>query len=451
MNNSADLREQRKAKIDEANATVDAAKSDERDLTADEESAIDSLLSDADGLNDDISMADSRESRAVRLENATASLDDVPSTQRTEPGTKPIVRDSEPRISQPGVRLRNFAGDNAELRAHCAGMWIKAAMLGDGDARDWCNNNSHMELRVMTGANNQAGGATVPSDFSDTIINLKESFGVFAREANVIDMTRDVMTIPRRTAGVTGYWVNETDSITASDATFNQVNLTARKLASLTRVSNDLLEDSAVNIGDFLAGEIAFAFASEEDDAGFNGTGASTYGGISGVTGIFDANEAYNGVYTAASGNDTFGEITVADLTGAMGRLPEYAYANAKWFVSQTGFGSMMERLAHTAGGETSQTITQGITRSYFGYPVVISQKLQTSTSDLSEKTMALFGSLNQACTFGRRRDITLVADASRYLENDQTAFRATERIDIVFHEAGDSSTSGAIVGLMGD
>ena len=64
---------------------------------------------------------------------------------------------------------------------------------------------------------------------------------------------------------------------------------------------------------------------------------------------------------------------------------------------------------------------------------------------------MALFGSLNQACTFGRRRDITLVADASRYLENDQTAFRATERIDIVFHEAGDSSTSGAIVGLMGD
>ena len=52
----------------------------------------------------------------------------------------------------------------------------------------------------------------------------------------------------------------------------------------LTKYSNELNEDAVLNIGDDLAGEIAYAFALKEDQCGFLGDGTSTYGGIVGVT-----------------------------------------------------------------------------------------------------------------------------------------------------------------------
>jgi hypothetical protein len=38
-----------------------------------------------------------------------------------------------------------------------------------------------------------------------------------------------------------------------------------------------------INMGDDLAGEIAYAFALKEDQCGFIGDGTSTYGGMQGV------------------------------------------------------------------------------------------------------------------------------------------------------------------------
>ncbi len=62
------------------------------------------------------------------------------------------------------------------------------------------------------------------------------------------------------------------------------MRLTAKKLMVLTKYSNELNEDAVLNIGDDLAGEIAYAFALKEDQCGFLGDGTSTYGGITGVT-----------------------------------------------------------------------------------------------------------------------------------------------------------------------
>jgi hypothetical protein len=43
------------------------------------------------------------------------------------------------------------------------------------------------------------------------------------------------------------------------------------------------LSDSATDVAEFVAGEIAYAFAVKEDDCGYNGEGTSGFGGIAGL------------------------------------------------------------------------------------------------------------------------------------------------------------------------
>jgi HK97 family phage major capsid protein len=107
----------------------------------------------------------------------------------------------------------------------------------------------------------------------------------------------------RRASGVTAYYVGENASITESQKGWDQITLTAKKLACLTRISTELAEDAAINVADDLAREMAYALATAEDTAGWNGDGSSTYAGITGVKTKFVAGVgSYVSAVDAATG-----------------------------------------------------------------------------------------------------------------------------------------------------
>ena len=87
-------------------------------------------------------------------------------------------------------------------------------------------------------------------------------------------MNTDVLNMPRRTGGVSAFFVGEGAPITESTATFDDVILVAKKMAALVRISNELAEDAIISVADWVAGEIAYAFARKEDDCGFLGDGS---------------------------------------------------------------------------------------------------------------------------------------------------------------------------------
>jgi HK97 family phage major capsid protein len=66
---------------------------------------------------------------------------------------------------------------------------------------------------------------------------------------------------------------NQTDEVTASDPTFDGVEVTARTWGVLTRVGRNLLDDAVVSIAEHLAQKFGYAIADKQDQAGFNGTG----------------------------------------------------------------------------------------------------------------------------------------------------------------------------------
>jgi HK97 family phage major capsid protein len=178
------------------------------------------------------------------------------------------------------VRAGRLCAFKTEDAAYRAGLWAKAALFDDVKAEAWCARNGLTLTRASNEATNTAGGALVPDEIMVPIIALRETYGALRATAQVVPMGRDAMSVPRETAGLTVYFLGEATAPTESQMAVDNVGLVAKKLGSLTRVSSELDEDAAIDIGEWLASALGFAFAKKEDECGFNGDGTSTYGGI---------------------------------------------------------------------------------------------------------------------------------------------------------------------------
>ena len=197
----------------------------------------------------------------------------VPIRQAVSDAMNPYVEVREKYIG----KLRAF---RTEEDAYRAGQWARALFLGDQRARSWCRDHG---MRVMVESVFTKGGAIVPDEMEQAIIDLREEYGVIRNLVRVVNMTSDSLTTPRRAGGVTAYAVGETDEITASDKSWDNIELVARKWGCLTRFSTDYADDAIIDVAMDLADEFAYAFANKEDDAAINGDGTSTYHGIVGI------------------------------------------------------------------------------------------------------------------------------------------------------------------------
>lgn len=331
--------------------------------------------------------------------------------------------------------------------AYLSGRFIRAAIERREDDLLWCREHGVQSLAGSTAqssTNNAWGGFLIPDQLANAVINLKEQYGVFGRNAKRWPMSGDTLTIPRRSGGVTTYYANENTDATASRVTFDAVQLTARKLVSLVVYPQELADDAAISLADHLVNELGYAFAKAEDDAGFIGDGTSTYGGIQGITTAIGSAS----VATAATGNVSFETLDLDDFEVAVAKLPEYARARAKWYISSAGFAASMMRLAYAAGGNTTENIAGGMQRTFLGFPVEISQSLNSTLGSDTSKIKALLGDLSLSSAYGDRMGFSVAADRSVYFLADQVAVKATQRFDIVNHDVGTSSVAGPVVAV---
>jgi HK97 family phage major capsid protein len=328
--------------------------------------------------------------------------------------------------------------------AYDTGRWFQAAFCGDEDAIRYCKSRG-IQAALSTGDNTK-GGFLVNESLSNSITELRETYGVFRRESQVLTMGGGSLTIPQLATEVTAYYVGEGVSITPSDVALGSIKLDPKKLATLTVFSSEVDEDAAMSIAEMLARSVAQSFAIAEDQAGFLGDGTSTYGGITGLITALNAGSCYT-----ATSRQTFGALTMADFESIIGQAKEWAGYSPKWYISKAGWASSMQRLANAVGGNDNMSIANGTPASFLGYPVVWSQVLESRLTGTTGGTFCFFGDLRQGTYLGSRRDVRLALDSSRYFEQDSIALRATQRYDIRVHDVGTSTASGGIVrGIFG-
>ena len=405
----------------------------------------DALVAKAERIKAAIAKAEAAEARKAELLKVLHRAAPVETTEMAKPRIEPV--------SYRGFKKGVF--ETPEM-AHRCGQWLKAH-FGDREARRWCSDHLGTEYRDMGGQVNSLGGVLVFEDFSNTIIRLVEQFGVSMNVFQRVTMSSDTLLVPRRLTGVTSYWLGENTSITTSDPTATMVQLVAKKIACATKVSNELLADNAISTAQWLAEEYATSLSSAIDDAAFNGTGTSAFGGIRGLVQIDDGTHTAS-VHSAATSNTTLATLDIDDYLGALAKLPRYAIGTSAWYMHPAVYHNSVQRMMLSsgtqgsgtigalAGGNTAANLAQGTPNTFLGLPVV--WVVRMTSAPTTGQIAAYVGDLSLAGIMAVKSDMQIASSADRYFEVDQTAFRAVQRLDINVHSLGTNSEAGPVVAL---
>jgi HK97 family phage major capsid protein len=332
-----------------------------------------------------------------------------------------------------------------EKTAAIGGAWF-LGINGNEKAARFAEQHGAPIVKGAAESTNSGGGALVPDVLMASIISLRELRGSFRANARIVPMRSDSASTARRTGGLTTFFTAEAAAITESNATWDNVALTAKKLATLTRSSAELDEDAIIDWGNWFLSEISYSFASKEDDCGWNGDGTSAFGGIRGITKLLTDGNHNAGKVAAASTHNTFATVDATDLTNLIAACPAFAMPGAKWFISQFGYAATMIRLAATAGS----IVQTANGPEFWGFPVQKVQVMPATSATQTGNVLIAFGDMSLSSILAERRGVTISRSEGRYFDQNQIGWLGRERIDIVNSDLGDNANSGPLVGLIG-
>ena len=147
------------------------------------------------------------------------------------------------------------------------------------------NKNSYDIQNALKVGTDSEGGYLAPDEFERTLIEALEEENIFRTLAKVITTSSGDRKIPVVASKGTASWVDEEGLIPESDDSFGQVSIGAYKLATMIKISEELLNDSVFNLEAYIAKEFARRIGAKEEEAFFIGDGTGKPTGIFNSTG----------------------------------------------------------------------------------------------------------------------------------------------------------------------
>lgn len=265
------------------------------------------------------------------------------------------------------------------------------------------------------------GGYLVPEEFQWELIKLARERSYLMSKVRNIQMSSNILKLPKEGDLVDVYLVDEATTITESKPTFNQVKLEAVKLAGLTKpISNELLSDTAVDISSILIEQFMYAFARKIEDFIINGDGQQTPKFI----GIMPNVSSH--VVTMASGKTNFTDVTADHLSAMIDELTDDDAENAD-FIFHRKLTTTFRTLKTTTGAYIWAQPTGKTPPTIWDYPIIKSSKMPI-TSAVSTKFL-LFGNLLNYYLGIRKASMALDIDPYNGFANDTVRFRSTIRV----------------------
>ena len=266
----ADAREHRVALVKQMRAHNDKATAEKRDLTSEEDQEYRRMDDEQEKLGDEIK----RHERLLNLETNLDVRDVNPDREdREERGDRADAyfdmaegryvsgTDVEERIKERPTASRSYR--NAfEGYLRCRGM--------AGEMKP----EQRAALNVGTDAE---GGFTVPDEFLRELVIAERDFGIMRQESRIVTTGEDGdFLVPKVATRSTAAWTAEAAAFTESEPTFGQVILKSYKAGAISKVSDEILHDSAFDILAFLALDLGEAVGLLANTAYVTGASGST-------------------------------------------------------------------------------------------------------------------------------------------------------------------------------
>jgi len=260
------------------------------------------------------------------------------------------------------------------------------------------------------------GGFLVPDEYENQLVQALQEANVLRNLCNVINTSHGDRKIPVVASQGSATWMDEEAAFTESDDAFTQVTLSAYKLGTMLKVSDELLNDSYFDLEAYIAAEFARRIGAAEEEAFLTGNGSSKPTGLLHTTG-----GASLGV-TAASAT----AITIDEVLDLYHSLKSAYRKNATFLVNDATIKAI-RKLKDGQGQYLWQPSVQaGTPDTILNRPVATSQYMPTAAA--GEKTI-LFGDFKyywiadrQGRTFKRLNEL--------YAASGQVGFLASQRLD---------------------
>ena len=260
------------------------------------------------------------------------------------------------------------------------------------------------------------GGFLVPDEFEHTLIEALTEENIFRRIATVIKSNSGDRKIPVVASKGTASWIDEEGLYPESDDSFGQISLSAFKLGTLIKVSEELLNDSAFDLEGYIAREFGRRMGSKEEEAFFTGDAVGKPTGILAATG-----GAQVGVTAASATAITADEII--DLYYSL-RVPYRK--NAVWLMSDTTVSALRKLKDGNGQYLWEPSMVAGTPNKILGCEVITSSYMPTAAA--GAKSVA-FGDFTyywiadrQGRTFKRLNEL--------YATTGQVGFLGNQRVD---------------------
>lgn len=314
-----------------------------------------------------------------RGEAVIKKLEEAPAVRRAVPGFVSDLGDKQARRDK-DMALRGWAMGKRATDAHREAAQ-RAGVNINSDT--WVfRRDADVEERANTAGTASAGGYTVPAGFLAELEKKMAYFNPLRNVARVL-RTSGVGDLPMPTVddtSNTGALTAEVATTSATDVTVGEIRLKAYTYRTLALCSNELLQDTGINLEAEINNILAERIGRSEAAAFATGTGSSQPEGV--VTG------SSAGV-TSASAT----AIALSDIVGLMGSL-DWAYqTNAAFMMHQAIWFSILKLVDSQSRPLIADTIN-GNQPKLYGYPVIINNNM-ASTIATTNKTI-LFGDFSK-------------------------------------------------------
>lgn len=278
-------------------------------------------------------------------------------------------------------------------------------------------------------------GILIPVDVRNEVIRIaQDQFGLARRDMLYLPFSGpgNTRTVPALGTSVSVFWTEEGEKKQSTQPKFALVTQTLKKLAAIVPFTEEILEDSAINLTSLIAQLFAEAVAKEEDLQFFAGTGSPW-------TGIL--NNANVNIVTQASGDVS--QITAEDLLDMIDATPTGAEKGAKFYFHRTVL-SVIRKLKDANGQYIFQSPANSLPGSIWDFPYETSDAFPAVGDVSTGEAYVLFGNLKIGAIFGDKQQLRVKlldqatitdVDGSTVInlaEQDMLALRVVERVGYV-------------------
>ena len=290
----------------------------------------------------------------------------------------------------------------------------------DYKANFWNVMRSKMPLPEVVNAlqvgDDAEGGYLVPDEYEHHLVEALQEENIFRRLASTIQTDSGERKIPLVASKGTANWIDEEGPYEDSDDNFSQITLSAHKLGTTIKVSEELLRDSVFDLEDYISREFARRIGAREEESFFQGDGNGKPLGV-----LADNGGAEVGV-TAASAT----AITADELMDLYHSLKVPYRSKAVWVMNDDTIKSI-RKLKDSNGQYLWQaSLSADKPNTLLGLPVYTSAYMPTIASGTKP---VLFGNFKyywiadrQGRSFKRLNEL--------FAKTGQIGFMGSQRVD---------------------